>query len=379
MVLWIGKDEADGSSEYNIWDTTPGTNLPIPGNPDFWENDQQQNRRTPRDFAWAPDDTLYAVGAFEYINDTVCNGIAYRGVDGVWQPITPLLGPWSPFAPPEFIEIDSSGVIYVGFQGQFNGSRLWKFDGGIWVNLDCSLNIFQMAINPTTQDLWLVGNESEIQMVPGNTFKYDGSTVTGWTFNYQGMPSDMYSVAFNISGWVYIGGVFDNTSPDTAAQSITYTSDNGATWNPIPGVEIVGGEITMIAINPNDQSEIWIGGEDLGVGDCEYMKYYTGGAWVDVPDVAAGGPNDAPIKGSFDPITNDLVVGGYFDDWDGGAKTTDAVMRFNGTTWFDPQLTTQKTNKIFSIKWHGYNFAIKDLGTGNSVSGNAVSSNVVVD
>jgi len=158
--------------------------------------------------------------------------------------------------------------------------------------------------------------------------KFDG---TDWSAVGSGINGAVNSLAISPTGEIYIGGLFTSASTDTDCNYIAYWS--GSAWTPlVTGFSMSLSGVTALKFHPNGNLLIG-GGFTNATTDStgDYFCYWDGSAFHSFTEHGASELNNEVETIDITP-GGTIVIGGYFTNA-GGDPNADYVAAWRGTNW----------------------------------------------
>jgi len=238
------------------------------------------------------------------------------------------------------LALTADGELYVG--GYFTATADWsvtglyhiaKYSNGTWSSLaNAGLNgtVYALAVS-NSGELYVGGTfsataDGSVTQL-NNIAKYSGGAWSPLANN--GLNSDVYALAVNDAGDLYVGGRFSATADGSSALNCIASYSSGA-WSQLAHAGL-DREVWSLKI---DGPDLYVGGvftqtADGSVTDLSCIARYTGGTWY---SLANGGLWGA-VCGFAVSHTGDLyVAGGFTTTWD-GSVTLNYVARYSNGAW----------------------------------------------
>lgn len=305
------------------------------------------------------------------------------------------------------IDQERNRVYFGGGFANANGaahSNITYWDGNDFVTMGAGVNgsVVALKIAPNG-DVWVGGTFTQAGGV--NSFglaKWDVSASSWVQFTNGTSGDDVFAIAINSAGRIYIGGAFLNWDSVAAADRIAQSTDDGANWTALStGVDDI---VTALAVDQGDN--LYVGGDFTTAGAASHNRItkwdgttfidMANGVDSDVDAIAIGKDGKVYFGGDFttdfnhiaywDGSTlNALGVGVGGDVFEiaiapdgtliavgtftsaGGINIADRIAGWNGSSWFhiDIDLPGSPTTEGLAINEYG------DIYVGYSVAGTA--------
>jgi hypothetical protein len=266
---------------------------------------------------------------------------------------------------------DGNGNIYVG--GYFthlsdgtSANYVAKWNGSSWSTLPSgSSNGVNSIVRALASDgkgnIYVGGYFTQLGdgTSANHIAKWNGSswsTLQSGTSN--GVNSNVYSLASDNNGNLYVGGVFYQLGDGTSANYIAKWNSNS--WSSLPSglSNGVNNGVSAISISSNGKGgiDVYVGGYFTQLGDgtsANYIAKWNSSGWSILPSSSSNGVNNivyALSSSTNDTGGTDAYIGGYFTQLGDG------------------------TSANFIAKWNGSNLTAIDNGTNDYIQSLAISA-----
>jgi hypothetical protein len=236
---------------------------------------------------------------------------------------------------------DVSGVDFV--DGSFNCIAKW--DNNNWSPLGGGVSnpnyvplISVVKLDPSNNNLYAGGNFTDASGVLVNCIaKWDGinwsALGSGITNNIDTNVPVVYSIAFDSSNNLYVGGYFDNAGGVPV--------NNIAKWDGSKWTSLGSGVITSDTINNpavgslafDSSNNLYVGGyfDNAGGVPVNNIAKWDGTKWSALGSGVTNNGNVYAQALAFDPSTNSLYVGGQFNN--AGGVSVNSIAKWDGSNW----------------------------------------------
>jgi hypothetical protein len=185
---------------------------------------------------------------------------------------------------------------------------------------------------------------------------------------------NVYCMAKDANGNLYVGGTFDNWAGIPEADRIVKYTVSTGTWSAL-GTTPINGDVTSIAIAAN--GDIYIGGGFVnagGAGTADYLAALKNGA-ADWTTITAGGETNGIVRALCLTSNGYLWVGGAFDSI--GGVAAECIAKYNIATgaWTAAAGFNNTTDTIWAIA-EGQDGTIYAGGVFTDADGDADADNL---
>lgn len=230
--------------------------------------------------------------------------------------------------------IDKYGnaVVYGSFppmNDETFGFHIGKWDGSTWTGLGFVTNgaWVECMVFDSSDNLYVGGRFKSIENLNTESIaKWDGTTWSGLGsgIQYREQNSDVFAIAFDLSGNIYAGGRFDSAGGISASNIAKW---DGTAWSALG--DGVNDNVSYIACDRS--GNMYVGGyfDTAGGMDVNHIAMWDGERWSSLTN---GTQKDSGIISSivFDDSGN-LYAGGSFSSIDGVSANN--IAKWDGATW----------------------------------------------
>ena len=154
---------------------------------------------------------------------------------------------------PNFREISNPEISFISTDTMAVANIVARIDGE-WNALGAptvaSGEILNMAIDPVTKNLWVVGDFTDLDGIGADYIAYWDDT--NWNAVSTPLNNVVRDILFLPGGTMFVCGDFTNAGGDTEASYIASSNDNGATWSNVRGGSRAGTVTSVNAMTLHD-------------------------------------------------------------------------------------------------------------------------------
>jgi hypothetical protein len=271
---------------------------------------------------------LYAGGSFTTAGGVMAGNIA-RWNGSAWSAVGIGVNS-SVYA----LAVDGSGNVYVGgflnYAGSTPVSNVAKWNGSTWSAMGTNINseVFVLAVdgsgNVYAGGLFSMTGGGDQSAVPNRIARWNGST---WTALGPGTDDQIYALAVDGSGNVYVGGDFYTVGGVSANHVAKW---NGSTWSALGagtrGSVYTAGTVYSLAVD--NSGNLYVGGNFRSAGGMAVSNIakWNGSTWSALGSGISLSVQTLAVDGS-----GNVYAGGFFTD--AGGVPANNVAKWNGSTW----------------------------------------------
>lgn len=283
---------------------------------------------------------------------------------------------------------DASGNVYAGgYFGTMGGitvNCVAKWNGSAWSAMGSGFNgsvpfAYTMEFNSSGQ--LVVGGGFFITGVGANIVKWTGSNWASLGSAAYSTSDNVYTISKNTSGDIFVGGIFVNayTNSNSGLYTLKVAKFDGSTWVPM-GNGVYGYGVYSTAVDAS--------GNIYAAGDFHYIgapagalrvAKWDGSTWTTIATLTAAGlVNDI----AFDNGGNLIAVGGFTAI--NGVSASYAA-KWNGSSWSAMPGLTQENHTVW-VTQSGTIYSISQLSpyrlsqwNGSAWTTFATANNIIYD